>query len=250
MAGRLGEGKWRSFHFDNYAHAYYVKACAASTSTYRAGSWTAWGFTFTDVDLDDSRLQGPRRAFPNDFDYTNGTWATAAVLKLKQCARTCNVDAYCSAAAVNSDYKYPLGSGEHTRARVGTAYQPLDLLDQDCQSNKGLIRVLCRVADHLAAPQGPALVRLDIGIWWRLMKAFSNGSLGPLRQALSEVVFYMAPWHTYKHLAVKRWESLSTGGIIAKAEYKNKSFRTLWQPRRGRLRALAVAPPQLPKGLQ
>ena len=218
LSATCGRGPWRAIPL--WWTVWLQPAGAPFTS-----SWTAWGYTFSALDLSCSALSLPAgnvpRAFPADFDYAAGAHADASLEALRAFADRRNpvTMGYHSHAAEADDFRYPLGSGEHNRQKVGTAYQPLDLLDHDCQSNKGLIRVLCRVAVDLAVPRGPPLVRLDIGIWWRLVKGFANGSLGRLGEKLAGVTFYMAPWHSYKYLALKIWDSLCTGSHTLNTAY-------------------------------
>ena len=245
VIGRLAANFWRTHHFDNYSHKYYIKAFSPSKSTYRPAAWTAWGFTLTDINIDSLPVVVGKPAFPANMDYTDGDLMELSLSRVKTLAANDSLlgglwrDGIAAQAA---DFRHPLGAGGPHRQRVGTAYQPLELQPFDCQSNQGLIRVLCRVGIDLCAPQGPPLVRLDIGIWWRVMKSFASGRLGSLGNHLRDVVFFMAPWHSYKHLACKIWDSLCPGALVNISNNLGPA-NVRKRPSKGRLRTFAGSGP-------
>ena len=218
---QLLDQKWVTYHFDNYAHKFYVRAFSLGLAgVYRPAMWTAWGFTFTSVNASEVSIQtepSKVRAWP-DTPLLEQVAALAEVKRtLRALAESPDIRKdyrQQGSADICGDYRYPLGAGGHPRVRMGTAYQPLELWDENCGKNKDLVRILTKVGCDLVAPRpGPVVVRVDVANYWKIVKALGNKSLGVLGDKLAGIIFWLPPWHTYKHLAEQIWHTISPGAF-------------------------------------
>ena len=113
------------------------------------------------------------------------------------------------------EYCHPMGTqSRQAEDRLkhigGTKYRPLELLQENIGSGIGLINCLRHLGEHME-PDAYGMVRSDINIWWRVVKAAARPQLSAFRDKYGHVVWFLAPWHSLKNLANQIWATLAPG---------------------------------------
>ena len=128
-----------------------------------------------------------------------------------------NVAAECAPDQA-ADYGHPVGlvnRPEMANYRIldGTLYRPIELMPFNCSSNKGLLKVLEDVTDLHVHAKHYVMYRVDINLYWRLIKFLARKCNQQYRQQNDHVCFFLSVWHSYKYLATEIWNTLCTGAL-------------------------------------
>jgi len=226
------ESWWYTNHFDNYCHSYWHKSLRlTSTGTdMSSGNWTAHGVTYTAVPAASMFFgsQEPQATLPPSGNFLDLPHLVEdelrAIDRLLLGPSALHHYRLSSPAAEAKDYGHPLGcrhKPDSWRKKLvpGTTYRPTHLAPDNCSSSCGLVASVARIVDEDRDDRSYRLYRIDINLYWRLMKAQARASSAPFNTCLRHVCFFLSPWHTMKQLAQEIWHTISPGDTLSSARH-------------------------------
>ena len=159
----------------------------------------------------------PQSAWPELGNFTNEEVWRCAIREICTAARTLPSSLSPSSAADAGDYGYPVGvrsrQAPPTKRLPGSIYRPLYLSAADCSSSYGLLYIVLRLQAEYGNKGVHQLVRVDINLYWRVMKAACTQHFQGVLAGLKNITFALSPWHSMKQLATEIWHTLCPGAL-------------------------------------
>ncbi len=209
-----------SYHLDNFSHTYFANRMRKRRRVAHErtdANWTAFGRTFTSVDIATLKYSPAQRLWPASGDFIRTPSGDAVVAALiDKCYIMGWSDKYTlSASRAAKDYGHPVGTKSRPasakqRHIFGSKYRPVELLSANISSNAGLMSTVHYAVDHMD-PTYYQVLRVDINIWYRMMKAMATPLFQKFAIIYPNVSFMLAPWHSLKMFAIQIWQSLCPG---------------------------------------